>query len=125
MISSVKRWSLAVVAAVGVSVAGAGLVATPARAAPAGGAASPLISYCDTGRVAVTATSVNIRVAPRVDAPVLTQGRSGGQYNCIGYALGDRYTACGVSNGNGWLVIPFGNPVEYYGFAVQACFRDV
>ncbi|WFE66005.1 hypothetical protein [Micromonospora sp. WMMD714] len=85
----------------------------------------PLISYCATGRIQVTATSVNIRVRPEVDAPLVTVGEKGRQYNCIGYALGDRYTACGVSNGNGWLVIPFGNPVQKYGYSVQACFKDV
>ncbi|WP_431906293.1 hypothetical protein [Micromonospora carbonacea] len=102
------------------------LPVSPAKATPAsGGPVSPTISYCATGRIAVTATSVNIRVAPEVDAPTLTQGQNGYQYDCIGYTLGDRYTACGVSNGNGWLVIPFGRPVSYYGYAVQACFRDV
>lgn len=153
VISSAKSRSMIVTAAAGVFLMVASLLASPARAdsvddrgvavaesmttsadiatkastlgSPRVNSVVPFISYCATGRVQVAATSVNIRAAARTDAPILTVGNNGSQYNCIGYVLGDRYSACGVSNGNGWLMIPFGSPVQYYGFAVQACFKDV
>lgn len=105
----------------------------PSQSAPADKAAasvharavddvSPLFAWCTTGRIEVNTTAVNIRNAPYVDAPILTVGHRGDQYDCSTYVLGDRYNACGQSQGNGWVAIPFR---EYYGYAVQACFNDV
>ncbi|WDZ84914.1 hypothetical protein [Micromonospora cathayae] len=81
------------------------------------------IANCTTGRVESIATNLPIRVAPFHDAPLITTAQVGYQYNCSGwYALGDRYTACGTSNANGWLEIAFSNQ---YGYTYMTCLKDV
>lgn len=84
---------------------------------------APALSFCGTGRVASTATNLPIRILPFVDAPLIETVNVGAQFNCTGfYALGDRYTACGTTNANGWLELYIGNS---YGYTYMTCLKDV
>ena len=82
------------------------------------------VSYCGTGRVASTANRLPIRVAPFHDAAkAAPSAMVGYQYNCTGwYALGDRYTACGTTNANGWLEILINGR---YAYTYMTCLKDV
>lgn len=46
-------------------------------------------------------------------------------YNCVhhGVDLGRRYSACGETNGNGWIEVTADNGSD--GWSPQACFKDV
>ncbi|HEU4407289.1 MAG TPA: hypothetical protein VFS43_18620 [Polyangiaceae bacterium] len=82
-------------------------------------------THCATGRIASIANNLPIRWEPFVDSPPFTTAQKGYQYNCVqnSYALGDRYTACGVSNANGWILIDFGG--GDIGFTYMTCVKDV
>ncbi len=66
-----------------------------------------------------------IRTAPRHTAALITTANKGDQYNCLrdAYSLGDRYSACGVSNANGWLIIVFND--GRLGWTYMTCLKDV
>ncbi|MEV0725608.1 hypothetical protein AB0I37_22860 [Micromonospora purpureochromogenes] len=100
------------------TLAAAGVFAT---AAPA----SAYTNSCATGRVASLANNLRIYAYPDVTSQVWTVAQMGYQYNCsTGYVhLGGRYTACGASNANGWIVILFNS--GDYGYAYMTCLKDV
>lgn len=129
-VSPKVKASLVTAAAVGLA-----LAATPANAlaAPkAGGetatatSTTAATSSCGTGRVESIANNLPIRAWASHSAPVITWAQKGYQYNCDQfdpYTLGDRYTACGVSNANGWLWIAFNDGT--WGVAYMTCLKDV
>ncbi|MER7442435.1 hypothetical protein [Micromonospora avicenniae] len=125
-----KKASLLALSGLGLALA---VPAAPAAAAPsvttvaAGPSAAPAAGYstsCATGRIESIAANLPIREYPFIDATLITTAQKGYQYNCVQgyYALGDRYTACGVSGANGWLLIDFGSQI---GYAYMTCLKDV
>ncbi|MFC5287135.1 hypothetical protein ACFPM7_08745 [Actinokineospora guangxiensis] len=82
--------------------------------------------FCATGRVKSIANNLPIRTEPLHSAALITTAQMGYQYDCVVdyYALGDRYTACGVSNANGWILIKF-NSTGVIGFTYMTCLQDV
>jgi hypothetical protein len=82
--------------------------------------------FCATGRVKSIANNLPIRTQPLHSAALITTAQNGYQYDCEidYYALGDRYTACGVSNANGWILIRFYD-LGIYGFTYMTCLDDV
>jgi hypothetical protein len=87
-----------------------------ASAAPAANV-TPALSTCTTGFVDATfgadvySGSNSFRVVDTVSV--------GFAYDCFGFELGRRYTACGVSDGNGWIEVS-GNHGKI-GWVPQAC----
>jgi hypothetical protein len=81
--------------------------------------------HCETGRVASVASNLPIRYEPLHGSPLITTAQRGYEYNCVRdrYALGDRYTACGVTNANGWILIRFNSGLV--GFTYMTCLEDV
>jgi hypothetical protein len=81
--------------------------------------------FCATGRVSSLADRLPIRTAPYHSASLISTAYKGYQYNCWvdHYSLGDRYTACGVSNANGWLIIVFND--GRLGWTYMTCLKDV
>lgn len=89
------------------------------------------LASCSTYRIESTAANLAIRYAPDTTSSAITVAQKGYRY-CVwnspnGYVLGGRYTACGVSNGNGWIEIPFWRPdgSALLGYTYQACVKDV
>ncbi|GIF68319.1 hypothetical protein Ais01nite_63540 [Asanoa ishikariensis] len=100
----------------GDSVAGA----SPVRVQMSAAAAA---AQCSTYRVESIANNLPIRVAAQHTAALHTVAQKGYRYNCTGwYVLGDRYTACGVTNANGWLELDFGGAWRY---TYMTCLKDV
>ncbi|MEV5762956.1 hypothetical protein AB0L34_00035 [Micromonospora sp. NPDC052213] len=102
--------------------------AAPASANASGAGATAIganySTQCATGRIESIAANLPIRWEPFTDSPAFTTAQKGYQYNCIPntYALGGRYTACGVSNANGWIIIDFPDRV---GYTYMTCVKDV
>ncbi|MGC4788518.1 hypothetical protein ACLQ22_11890 [Micromonospora sp. DT178] len=86
-------------------------------------------TQCATGRVESLANNLPLRYEPNINAAVYTWAQMGYQYNCsqfdpiVNDGPGTRYTACGHTNANGWIVIKFGGNVQY--FTYMTCLKDV
>jgi sarcosine oxidase gamma subunit len=111
---------LGVLAAV-VGTAAAALVLMSPVSAAAAPAVTPALATCTTGFVDATA-GVDVYSGPdsfRIIDTITVRFR----YDCFGFELGRRYTACGVSDGNGWIQVT--GDMGKTGFAPQACFVAV
>jgi hypothetical protein len=87
------------------AVAALGLaLATPATAAIA--APAPY-GNCSTSIVQSVASNLPIRTSANISAPVVDIVQRGDLLNCHQQSviLGGRYTACGVTQANGWVAV--------------------
>ncbi|MDT0530150.1 hypothetical protein RM555_14255 [Micromonospora sp. DSM 115977] len=96
---------------------------TLAVQAPANAAYS---TQCATGTVESLANNLPIRASYSTSASVLEWGQMGDRFSCYRnqWALGSRYTACGVSQANGWLHVITNNGMSD-GWAYMTCLEDV
>ncbi|MER5262781.1 hypothetical protein ABTZ99_11990 [Actinosynnema sp. NPDC002837] len=122
------------------------VVAGISAAAPASAAAGPSAGWSTVADRAVSAVDSGSSVTPAALAHcpngymVATYGanvysgwdsfrvigtvQAGDVVRCYeGYDLGRRYTACGVSNGNGWVRLIANDGTR--GWSPQACFADL
>ena len=116
--------------------------ALPAAPAAAGAAASSVTALaaastpsavvtadysrkCVSGWVISLAYNLPVRKYPKHNADLLLTAQKGDHLFCLTgkYSLGDRYTACGVSNANGWLYIDT-NSSKGIGYAYMTCLAD-
>ncbi len=114
--------------------------AAPAAAAPAAATDSSVTALppastlsatadysrkCASGYVISLAYNLPVRKYPKHNADVLLTAQKGDHLFCLTgkYSLGDRYTACGVSNANGWLYIDT-NSSKGIGYAYMTCLAD-
>ncbi|MEU2674824.1 hypothetical protein ABZ622_39560 [Streptomyces sp. NPDC007164] len=74
---------------------------------------------CDDGK-ATAKENVAIRTSTSTSAALVTTALKGQTWACgvNGVILGDRYTACGTSNGNGWFYVYNDN---YAGYTASGC----
>ncbi|RAO33933.1 hypothetical protein PSN13_02800 [Micromonospora saelicesensis] len=79
---------------------------------------------CAEGTVRSMATNNPIRVSPSITSTVLQWAPLYNVKECLlgYYTLGDRYTACGVSNANGWIKIWV--PTYGWGYGYMTCWED-
>lgn len=90
------------------------------------------LASCSTFRIESVATNLAIRYQPNISSSAITVAQRGWRYDCVwfspnGYTLGGRYTACGVTNGNGWIGVAFyqSDGSILVGYTYQACVKDV
>ncbi|MEU4565718.1 hypothetical protein [Micromonospora sp. NPDC023956] len=125
---------LALVATAGLVVAAPGAAsAAPDEAPPRTGAVASVApqqvgvnhtTSCPTGWVVSDANNLPVRTSPSTTASLIEWGQSGWLYECYPntYYLGDRYTACGVTNANGWIAVWV--PGTGWGFTYMTCLDD-
>lgn len=106
------------------------VAATPAAAASAQapGAVEPADSAsCATGFVQVEGgvTNLPVRQWPSPSAPIWESHDGGAVIGCFAdhYSLGERYTACGGVNANGYLVVDRGASPAV-GYVYMTCVFD-
>lgn len=95
-------------------------------AVPTTAQAATYTQKCGTGRVASLANNLPLYVDISINSESWDNRYSkGDQFNCEkgGLYVGGRYTACGVTNGNGWIKILFRDGITM--FTYQACLKDV
>lgn len=106
------------------AVAGAVLAAT-AFVAPPAAAAPTSVARCANN---VVRAKYNANVYSGWNSfRVVGYVTAGVNYRCNpGYKLGRRYTACGVSDGNGWIALlgPSNGTNDTWGYSPQGCFVD-
>ncbi|WP_052744804.1 hypothetical protein [Micromonospora sp. HK10] len=101
------------------------VAALPATSMSAAVVTADYSRKCVSGWVISLADRLPIRKYPKHDADVLLSAQKGDHLFCLTgkYSLGDRYTACGVSNANGWLYIDT-NSSKGIGYAYMTCLAD-
>ena len=91
---------------------------------PQAAQAAPVFSRnCPTGHVRSLANNLPIRFQHSVSSNPFTSVDKGYWFRCYKnyYELGDRYTACGVTNANGWIMVYWGDmPAWTY----MTCLKD-
>ncbi|MGW5349052.1 hypothetical protein ACWERV_00850 [Streptomyces sp. NPDC004031] len=119
-----KRFSALAAGSLLLAATGAFTASTAEAATPTASSVSPAYTDgCLTGRVVSTAANLPIKSSPTLTAGTITTAQVGDQFNCLTYTTGDRYTACGHSNANGWLVIYFNSGQR--GYSYETCWDDV
>lgn len=114
----------------GTALAAAAFIAPPAAAAPASAPTPASVAPASLARCAnnVVQATHDANIYNGWDNyDVIGHATAGHNYRCKqGVQLGRRYTACGVSDGNGWIAILVSSDGTHdrYGYAVQACFVD-
>ncbi|MFG2111760.1 hypothetical protein ACGFRB_03830 [Streptomyces sp. NPDC048718] len=99
-----------------------GLMVPGVADAAQGSADSASYTRCNSGGVelATAAEAVTVRTGPSVSAAVVTTAQKGTTWWCRGYAVGDRYNACGVTQANAWIYV-FNN--NYAGYSAMTCWN--
>lgn len=82
------------------------------------------LATCTDGTVTATVNNLQLRNLPRVDSTATATLRTGVTYGCQSLVLGGRYTACGQTNGNGWIPVDIDRDGFRDGYAASACLRD-
>lgn len=128
----IAKATIGFVAAVAAQVIQSGSVSAQGVSARLAGVGANALASCATGRIESVANNLPIRDTPFIDSPVYTVAQQGYRYDCEyfdpnGYYLGGRYTACGVANGNGWIIVKFrqADGFTLHKYTYQACVKDV
>ncbi|MFI6270606.1 hypothetical protein [Micromonospora zamorensis] len=123
----IRRSMFGIVAALGLVLAGpAGGASAHSDVASAGQLAAAYTRNCPSGSVVSIANNLPVRAGIKISSPIFHWGQKGWGYACTRnvYALGDRYTACGVSNANGWINV-YVPEVGQWGYTYMTCLEDV
>lgn len=113
---------IGILSAAAVAAAAAALMMAPAASAATATPEVTAFTTCASGSV-VADFGADVYSGPDSFTVLTTVSAGPTPLACEnGIALGRRYTACGESNGNGWIRLMLGNGV--IGYSPQACFSD-
>ncbi|MFE9750561.1 SH3 domain-containing protein [Saccharothrix saharensis] len=84
----------------------------------------PAATCSDYGSVIVTADTLRIRAGKGTNYDILKTVKKGDKLSCYPVETGGRYSACGVTNANGWIPIDFRGDISWDGYVASACVKD-
>lgn len=79
---------------------------------------------CSTGWVEVDTDRLNVRSGPGTNYGVIDTVYRGDLLACGWLEAGGRYSACGVTNANGWIAVDLENDGAIDGFVASTCVVD-
>lgn len=79
---------------------------------------------CNTGWVEVNTERLYVRSGPGTNYGIIATVYRGDLLACGWLEAGGRYTACGVTNANGWIAVDLQNDGAIDGFVASTCVVD-
>ncbi|MCE6997225.1 hypothetical protein LZG04_20810 [Saccharothrix sp. S26] len=84
----------------------------------------PAATCSDYGSVIVTADKLKVRAGKGTNYDVLKTVSKNDKLSCYPVETGGKYTACGLTNANGWIPIDFRGDIGWDGYVASACVKD-
>jgi hypothetical protein len=85
----------------------------------------PAATCSGYGSVVVTADRLKIRAGKGTNFDTLKTVSKNDKLSCYPVESGGKYTACGATNGTGWIPVDFKDDISIDGYVAAACVKDV